>query len=46
MRWGKGGLWWLCEVLSAAEKAQRVLQVLEGWYGAATTEPRYRRLLT
>jgi endonuclease-3 len=29
-------------VLSAAEKAQRVLQVLEGWYGAATTELRYR----
>ena len=29
-------------MLSAAEKAQRVLQVLEGWYGAATTELRYR----
>jgi endonuclease-3 len=29
-------------VLSAAEKAQRVLRVLEGWYGAATTELRYR----
>jgi len=29
-------------VLSAAEKAQRVLQVLEGWYGVATTELRYR----
>lgn len=29
-------------MLSAAEKAQRVLGVLEKWYGEATTELHYR----